>query len=211
LYNVDRKSLGNIVEEQFIEDLKRLCDDSRLQWSITKQKLVATRQKPADSTEIFQGYQRAVLNPDVPIFPQLVGVLDSGSDKILFMPQNCPVIDAAGPGRRVYQITIADKHPPNVEHTKRLLESAGLLVRNTTGDLIVCPSNKNPKPLEFCWVVPPGNKYERWAKKNPVTFAGRNPENAALKACWNKYVEQFVFEIPVEAPIKVAIGQEVPN
>jgi hypothetical protein len=82
------------------------------------------------------------------IYKQLPLVFQTSSNYVLLLGGHFPVIDAAGPGRQVYQITVRTDHKIEAKVDK-LLISAGLL--DETGKL----SEAAKEPLYLLWLVPP--------------------------------------------------------
>jgi hypothetical protein len=114
--------------------------------------------------------------------------------QIVFLPKLFPVIDAAGPGRQVFQVTIAEKHPPKIEKVCHLLLAAGIRAKDKMGELYLCHESK---PLIFYWVVRT-NIIVEWGTKEPVNLKQDNDstENQLIKKGWDEHVRQYALEIP---------------
>jgi hypothetical protein len=75
-----------------------------------KCKLSNEEHKPPDLFEILNNCLKVDLTEEknrTEALESLVDVWASKEKQIAFLPKNFPVIDAAGPGRQVYQITIS--------------------------------------------------------------------------------------------------------
>ena len=77
------------------------------------------------------------------------------------MPEGFPLIDAAGPGRRVYQVTVARKRTKTPKYMLKILLHTKLLERTSNGELVL---SSGPHPLEFYWVVPP-SRVSEWTNR----------------------------------------------
>ena len=112
-----------------------------------------------------------------------------------------PVIDAAGPGMRVYSVTVGSDHSKKMKGMVRILECAGFLKKEANGILKKRYGNTIAHQLEFYWVVPP-SRYSTWGVKKPKTssITGNTKKDRAnktvLKDCFEKCVVQYALEIP---------------
>jgi hypothetical protein len=113
-------------------------------------------------------------------------ILQSSSTQLAMFRHTFPAFDAAGPGRRVYQVRSSSDHKLDAQGILKLLISAQLLTHDGTRTLN-CSSEK----LEFYWIVHPAH-FAHWSKMPPEAY----PDNAneAAMDCWNKYVEQYVLQ-----------------
>ena len=90
---------------------------------------------------------------------EIMSVFDN-NNTIARMKQNCPLIDFAGPGRKVYQVTISGKHDFKA---KKLID---LLVQQKS---LENDESATPQELlEFYWVVPYGKESD-WKKISSKT------------------------------------------
>ena len=129
-------------------------------------------------------------------------VLLGRNDQAAAMPEHFPVIDAAGPGRRVYQVTVSKPpHSKSVNGMVSLLLSAGLLQRDSQGNLM---KSKTPKELEFYWVVPP-DRFAEWTGRVATKYSAKHcPKEMSkndwrvFQSCFEKWVVQHVLEMPYE-------------
>jgi hypothetical protein len=171
--------------------LDDLTKNQDLKYTMKKREMVFERKlKPPHSDEILTHGTRV----EVDSWESVRDVFASKEKQIGFCATNFAVIDAAGPGRRVYQITSADDRSLDAKKTPYLLEAAGLLVRHGKNKAITWSASDNPQPLEFYWVVP-HTKYEAWSKKQP-----KSPRNEIVRECLAAHVTQYVLEVPAIPP-----------
>jgi hypothetical protein len=134
-------------------------------------------------------------------------------DMVATMAKNTALIDGAGPGKQVVQVTVSDGHSFNQTALISLLKSAGFLEEeNDTLKVIdVEPADK----LEFYWVCPPA-RYSKWKKRTAKTIsAGLNKtektlpaaekknikaNKMTLKRCLEARVVQYALEMPFASP-----------
>jgi hypothetical protein len=106
------------------------------------------------------------------------------------------LIDAAGPGRKVYQVSVSRDHEMPAaameKNCKELgfIDQAGKLVSTTEGEM-------EPRKLEFYWVVPMAQAAS-WKKKAPKTY--RTTERKELDKCLEMYVNQYALPLTIEVP-----------
>jgi hypothetical protein len=200
--DINRINLGNDIQTLFMNDFESLCKER------PRHSYQARRWKLGDAAEANEMFlinhkcskvdlSHLGENQVNEAFQRLNAVL-THRYQIAFLPQTFPVIDAAGPGRQVFQITLAAKHNPRIAQVRRLLVAARLLTVDRSGNLSVC---REPEPLTLDWVVPP-NMFVEWGSKACVTF--RQNELSAgdlvVKHCWDNYVMQYALEIPSNPP-----------
>eukprot|EP00978_Attheya_sp_CCMP212_P035810 scaffold158063_cov39-Attheya_sp.AAC.1 len=98
-----------------------------------------------------------------------LGDLDSifcAQNIVAGMAKNTALIDAAGPGKQVEQVTVSDDHSFNQAGLTSLLKSAGFLEEKAgmLQMIIVAPTDK----LDFYWVCPPA-RYAKWKNRAAET------------------------------------------
>jgi hypothetical protein len=118
-------------------------------------------------------------------------VLQTSKQVVAVLPPRFPVIDAAGPGRRVFQVTLQKDHAIKADGAEQLLIKAGLLDNNGehTGN---CSKEK----LEFYWMVHPSS-FAHWCKKAAQDFSSSNP---TAVDCWKEFVVQYVVKVSNKGP-----------
>ncbi|MEM9078881.1 MAG: hypothetical protein AAGC43_17705, partial [Bacteroidota bacterium] len=179
--------MGKCFEELFWNDLK----NSRFQ---------ATRWKLASSS---MNVERSVLTFDlakgnyVENCNDIKCVLtdDDNSDnnrRVYRMEEGFPAIDFAGPGLKVYQVTVSDKHTMSPAGMENILLKLGFLTKTNETYKV---SKKNNLKLEFYWVVPEGIE-NKWKKKAPFKYHRPNTNlKRALNDCLAKRVIQYALII----------------
>jgi hypothetical protein len=126
-------------------------------------------------------------------FTWLPEVLAPDSLVVAALPHTFPAIDAAGPGRRVFQITINKNHTLPEKNTVKILKSAGFL--NSEGKHT---DDCSREVLEFYWMVLP-EQYSDWSKMLALSYP--NTDEVDAKYCWDNYVVQYVLELSRVGPI----------
>jgi NAD-dependent DNA ligase len=111
------------------------------------------------------------------------------------------LIDFAGPGRCVYQVTVGQDHTMSLKGLQELLTTAGYMeIKNGKYKKVV--GSKLPK-LNFYWVVPYG-RFDKWTgKKGPKMKLDPEVHDALMT-----YVNQIVLSVDVEPP--KAVGEVQP-
>lgn len=101
-----------------------------------------------------------------------LGVIFTSADTSAAMPDCFPVIDAAGPGRRVYQVTTGEDHTKKASGMLKLLIEAGLLTQGSGGELMEVAAGS----IDFYWVVPPA-RFNRWTQRVAKRYTAEVPHN----------------------------------
>jgi hypothetical protein len=124
-------------------------------------------------------------------FDDIKSILE-GKAIVARMEENCPLIDFAWPGNKVYQMTVSGKHSFDPKSLVDLLVQLGYLQQD--GDKLgTVDANATAKvPLEYCWVVP-YCKERDWKTKRPKTIkVGDHKQKEELQKCLTKHVHQYV-------------------
>jgi hypothetical protein len=174
-------SMGQAVEHLFWDDLSSPEDGSR---EMNQWKLIG-------GADALQEPNFILTTPSMHVsdqkFDNIKSILESEST-VARMENNCKLIDFAGPGHKVYQVTVSSDRYFDPTHMKDLLIQLGYLEQD--GDKL-CPVDANATskdPLEFYWVVP-----YVWKRKRPKTIVlGKDKKNRVLKACVDTNVHQYV-------------------
>jgi hypothetical protein len=138
-----------------------------------------------DFLKLLEGRRRFVLlsNDQSFVYPKLVEILNSSENYVAGVGPTFPVIDAAGPGRRVFQVTGSPNHGMKKNGAINLMKSAGFL------DIY---GKRSPgcstEVLEFYWFVLPKH-FESWANKDPISCPVEEDSDADY--CWKEYVVQY--------------------
>jgi hypothetical protein len=207
IQTVDAIVMGFGVENLFWKDLR----DNR---TMLRKKLGV---KDAKMTTISFGYSEHLGN--VAIKNLKADIFDSDTKRVGRMRLNSAVIDFAGTGRQVYQVTVSLKHDIKVNGMCDILLACGLLQRSDDGAISMTHLEKNR--LTYYWVVP-SEIGRKWADKDPkeITLTGilkvpkvkkgqvvvkeetleekkkKSTANlVALKACIVMYVDQYVLNM----------------
>ena len=118
----------------------------------------------------------------------------SKTDTVAKVTDGSALIDAASPGRKVYQVTVSKTHDLPLVPMKVLCEDAGYIE-----DGKVVPE-KTVDKLEFYWVVPFGVA-EDWKKRAPYKFQGHNDTDKKLvNECLKMHVDMYVLPMTAEKP-----------
>lgn len=198
----DFVKMGDKVEQLFLADFqsKTLCmKKKRLEKATAPGEVlqVGTLAKKRDRTTTDKSEYETIYNDLKQIF---VGSLQ----EIVLLPKGFPLIDAAGPGRRVYRITVgADDSTMSFENMVKLLIAADLLceVVNTAGETVLARATSED-PLELYWVVPPARDIA-WSQKAPKNYligGIKKKERTRRKVvidCMKDYVVQYALEMPL--------------
>jgi hypothetical protein len=80
--------------------------------------------------------------------------------------RNFPVIDFAGPGKRVFQVTVANSHTKKMQ-VLDVLMGAGFITKD--GESYTWSDPVPQEKLEWYWIVPPFN-FKKWGSKKRTQF-----------------------------------------
>jgi hypothetical protein len=124
-------------------------------------------------------------------FEMLEAYISNHDGTVCRMRKNCPGIDFAGPGRRVYQVTVSGYHDLAFSCMAKLLKNLGYLNYDVNSRRYAIVA-KAGLPLEFYWVVRDKNPRPEACtapkgKKDELIWA--NVE--VVNACLELYVEQY--------------------
>lgn len=111
--------------------------------------------------------------------------------------ERTPLIDAAGPGQKVYQVTVSPGHDMSIGAMEKLGRGLGFIGEG--GEVVLeNPLNK----LEFYWVVPIGIA-STWIKKVPRKYQGSKDKDrkTLMNTFLGTHVDQYVLPMTYETPI----------
>jgi hypothetical protein len=114
--------------------------------------------------------------------------------KICQMKAGTAAIDFAGPGRKVYQLTVSKKDSLSLSGMRDIFIAGGYLHRKN-GVLEMNRAAKQEK-LEFYWVVPPGIE-PTWRTKCPKMVEATTPEGKLVKECQERHMIQYLLIMDV--------------
>jgi hypothetical protein len=182
--------MGDCVESLFWGDL------SKSTYRMKRWKMQGKR-KPTDTAE-GQLLTGTIILPKFATIEDLKGVL-STETTVCRMKKNFAAIDFAGPGPRVYQVTVSDDHSLSILGTANLLMNLGYLVTN--GKTYVFPATP-PPTLEFHWVVSYQSE-SKWKSRSQKSTTGQGPPGLkeVVDRCLKKYVVQYVLIMEDEVPV----------
>jgi hypothetical protein len=140
-------------------------------------------------------------------FNSIVSTVLNSRNVVARLAAKSALIDAAGPGRKVYQATVANAHGMNLDATEKLFEELGFI----DGENKV---TKNAvEKLEYYWVVPTEIASIWKAKppfRHPVTSDEKklvkeeekhaNDRKKLVNECLEKHVIQYVIVSTNEKP-----------
>jgi hypothetical protein len=198
-------AMGSNVEDLFLADL---CQEN----AVTTMKRQRLKKSAADDDIaedhlVLPASRRC--ERDVPL-KDVNGIFD-GQDMVAGMATNTALIDGAGPGKQVEQVTVSDDHSFKQPALISLLKSAGFL-QEDNGMLQVIDVGPADK-LEFYWVCPPA-RYAKWKnaktilvkfnrteeKLSPAEKLKIKKNKETLKRCLETRVVQYALEMPYASP-----------
>lgn len=170
VYCDDSARMGRKIERLFAEDLKH---PSGVIAKIQRCKVKSNDTLQPSEILILRGPNGQCLDTpkDAKDAWGLLGIIFTNTDTSAAMPDGFPLIDAAGPGRRVHQVTAGSDHSKSPTAMLRLLMAAGLMGFTNDRKLITIPGD----PVKFYWVVPPG-RYQGWTQKVAKKYKGTVPD-----------------------------------
>jgi hypothetical protein len=201
-------AMGSKVEDLFLADL---CQENAVT-TMKRQQLkirVADDDIAEDSLILPNGRscQRNVQLGDL-------GSIFLAQNVVAGMATNTAMIDAAGPGKRVEQVTVSDDHSFKQAGLIWLLKSAGYL-KEENGTLQMIHDVELDDKLEFYWVCPPA-RYSKWKNRtaktilvglnkvektlSPAEKAKIKADRLTLKTCLDARVVQYALEMPSASP-----------
>ena len=119
------------------------------------------------------------------------------TNTIYRMQQGTPLIDFAGPGLIVYQVTIRAKHDVSFEGVKKLLLASGHVCKDKNNTTIGYSDCAKTGKICFYWVVPEGKESDWAKKKKSCTINWKTDKkgvnvNNNIKEFWNSCFSKFV-------------------
>eukprot|EP00978_Attheya_sp_CCMP212_P029227 scaffold103301_cov71-Attheya_sp.AAC.2 len=199
--------MGSKVEDLFLADL--LCADAVT--TMKSQELKHHTADPHIAEDVFS--LPAGRNSRRGLSLENVGTIFDSGNEVAGMADNTALIDGAGPGKQVEQVTVSDDHSFKQPALICLLKSAGFLEENK-GILRMIDAAADDK-LKFYWVCPPA-RYAKWKKRTAKTILTglSKKENmlapgekkilvankAMLKQCLDARVVQYALEMPYTCP-----------
>jgi hypothetical protein len=180
-----QSSMGQVVEELFWSNLSSPDKDGRemKQWKLIKGEEALQEQNFILTTPLKHLSDQRIEN--------VKSILES-EGTVARMEVNCPLIGFAGPGHKVYQVTLSGDPIFNLTIMKDLLFQLGYLKQD--GDKL-CQVDVNAAPqdqLDFYWVVPYGRE-RVWKTKRPKTVVvGGDKQKEVLRDCIKDHVIQHV-------------------
>ena len=193
--------MGQKVKHLFIQDLQR-------------ESCAFPRYKLGDAEKVGQdilhlGSKNGLLDlrnlDEEQAFQKLRDVFDEQQNVVVLFKAGFVLIDCAGPGRRVYQVTVGENHSMSVNGMKKLLLAAGFLQEDAVGNLTKGRGVDAGQMLEFYWVVAPA-RFSSWAKKSPKKFSTVGPKTsekrkvADTKKILNKFLAEHVVQYALKVP-----------
>jgi hypothetical protein len=175
----DRSKMGATVENLVWGDLKGRCLFRT--WNLSSQ----TRISSPDLKLVSKKRTGCTI-------ADLKNVFASGNELVRMAPRT-PLIDFAGPGRRVYQATVSADHSMSLSGLQDVLKAAGYM-EDKAGACVMVQNVSLPK-LDYFWVVPE-EIFSKWMDRDrPKTV---NDEQVRLTL--TTYVNQFVLSVDTKRP-----------
>jgi hypothetical protein len=178
IQNSDFVKMGGVVEDLFWNDLKARRRMRRI---------LMKKESESKVMDVFQLCNTTALSERTNFeFEDLKAEIfnNTNSNTICRMVKNCALINFAGPGRKVYQVTIQTDHSMSKEGLEELFIASGHLIE-VGNELKISQDVDNNSNIEFYWVIPEGKESD-WKKKRPRTVQG------SLKDLLDKNVTQYV-------------------
>jgi hypothetical protein len=185
----ERARMGDLVEKLFINDLTN-----------RKRGMVITRYLQGQNQESELVIQnRMTVKDEVKIENVCASVLEK-NNVVAKIVTGGKLIDAAGPGRKVYQVTVSRDHEMNVSALYTICEELGYILQDGT----IARENEARK-LEFHWVVPMAEG-TTWKKKAPYKYNPSKDDKDKKKKeivnrCLKRHIDQYVLPLPYEIPV----------
>jgi hypothetical protein len=145
--------MGHLVEDLFWADLSNTAPGTLTMKKWKLHRTTAKNQKATDfllTTPLTQHFSHK--------FNVVKRVLESDGC-VARMAKNCKLIDFAGPGLKVYQVTVSSNHTWAPDSMVELLVHLGYLSQDTDMTISVNAKAAKKKPLEFYWAVPHGKEH----------------------------------------------------
>ena len=101
------------------------------------------------------------------------------------------LLDFAGPGCKVYQVTVSEEHTMCGKGLEELFIASGQCNR-INGKLVVAENADHMEMIHFYWV--PAAKKKSWASKKPKT-----KKNDLLSKCLKHFVDQYILIMEMDA------------
>jgi hypothetical protein len=190
----ERSSVGLAVESIFWDDLKK---GGRFQAYNMKEKMdcdfqIACNLSWSDNCAI----------------AELATVLDNDR-QVTRVETGGAAIDFAGPGRRVYQVTVSRDRSFELGPMENLLVACGYLIREGKGVRAAPQAATLPK-LSFYWAVPYSIATSKtWKGKAAKKF--KKTEAPVVQTALDTHVDQFVLTIGQEPPQGITGIQQPPQ
>jgi hypothetical protein len=176
-----RTALGARVEDLFwSDDLARSNNVNGL--NMTRY-LQTSGKSPGDESFLTNDHPWVRLQDEQRYELQNLASVFTANDTVVRMKQSVGVVDFAGPGRKVYQVTTGTTHRNVFDGWVTMLAQAGYLLQNDDGTVTMnTDAHSQYGPLELYWVVPVGER-ATWSIKSPysVTIAPRIGEDAHME------------------------------
>jgi hypothetical protein len=119
------------------------------------------------------------------------------NSSICRMANKGALIDFAGPGSKVYQVTVSKDHSLKKSGLAELFLALGHVVRNEKKEITLSTNWKLKKKIEYYWVIPK-QKINMWKNKNSKTIYTKANDNftdeeiKCLKHVLDNCVTQYV-------------------
>ena len=214
--------MGNMVEDLLWNDLKEKYCMKLYPFRMSKKKNHATddsqNAEGADDDEeakeeMFQfnmGMYKCNYHENVTIQDLGKKVFIAEPPMICRMAKNSALIDFAGPGSRVYQVTVRENHDMSKSGLKELFLSSGHCEERPDGTIAISKNAANMNKIMYLLVVPQ-EIVSKWEGRVSKTIYDKNDVSVqSLKHCLDTYVEQYILTMYVD-PFKVTTVRQSKN
>jgi hypothetical protein len=172
-----RSEMGHIVENLFWQDLQKPY--------LMKTFLMTTKEE----TEEVIMVKKCKFENDISLDHASLGkkVFNATTSVVAQMQKNMALIDFAGPGRKVYQVTVSPNHTLSIDGLKHLFVASGHLKEGKDHTLQVSKNAKRIGKISYYWVVPE-SRATHWKKKAPRSIR----KDPVVSQCLHNFVDQYV-------------------
>jgi len=188
----ERVRMGKEAEKLFIKDLENANG-----MIMKRYRQKQGRKKAEESQLVVVPGEKTMVHVEINEMTKLCSDVLKQTNVVAKVARNFALIDAAGPGRRVYQVTVSEDHGMSFKAMKEICTELGYFDEN--GEVV-----KTADALEFYWVVPEGIA-DQWKAKSPRRFiksTKRDPEETArVNRAMERFVNQYALPMTYESPI----------
>jgi len=196
VYGDEYVKMGREAEILFIKDLEN-ANGMIMKRYLQKYGKKEAEESMVESELVVEPGEKTMVHVEIQDMRKLCSEVLKQTNVVAKVARNFALIDTAGPGRRVYQVTVSENHGMSFKAMKDICKELGYFGQK--GRVV-----KNAKALEFYWVIPEGIA-KRWKGKRPHKFQAckqHNKEDTDLvNRAMERYVIQYTLPMTYESPI----------